>query len=399
MHPHDIAHHAGLRKRLCFVVESGTDVRMVEGLAQRSDLTLLARRIVGGREISHASSVAVPTIVGPSSRARFAWAVLRHLLSRQQIFDVVLVQGYALAALSANLAMRLRGTPTAMLVCSPTEGYYLCRAECNAPGKRFRKTELLGLRVLARLNAYLGIRYVALSSHLRDVIRGHRAGGSVAVVPVYGVDLERFRPTSTSKEAIRRDLGIPVTGPIIFFSSRISPEKDAETFLSAIALLARQGRDLWVLNLSGGHEEFLAAARSAGVAERIVAGDAVHPLRELPSYYQASDLCVQASREEGLGFSPLEALACEVPVVATAVGGLRETIVDGVTGWTYPRGDAKGLASRISEALSDPQEGLRRARNGRKMVEERFDSRLAFDQLDAIINDLSRPSVRREDRE
>jgi D-inositol-3-phosphate glycosyltransferase len=194
-------------------------------------------------------------------------------------------------------------------------------------------------------------------------------------------------------------LGLPATGPIIFFSSRISPEKDAEAFLGAIGLLARKGQDLWVLNLSGGHGEFLASANAAGVAGRVIAADAVHPLFDLPRYYQASDLCVQASREEGLGFSPLEALACEVPVVAAAVGGLRETIVDGVTGWTYPRGDAHGLASRISEALSNPQEGLRRARNGRQMIEERFASRLAFDRLLAVIDGACRPSVQREDRE
>ena len=117
----------------------------------------------------------------------------------------------------------------------------------------------------------------------------------------------------------------------------------------------------------------------------MIGTDAAHPVRELPLDYQASDLCVQASREEGLGFSPLEALACETPVVAAAVGGLRETIVDGETGWTYPVGDAPALARAMEDVLTRRDEARRRAQAGRLMVLERFERRLVFDRLMAIL--------------
>jgi glycosyltransferase involved in cell wall biosynthesis len=70
-----------------------------------------------------------------------------------------------------------------------------------------------------------------------------------------------------------------------------------------------------------------------------------------------------------------------VPVVATAVGGLRETIVDGVTGWTYPLGDAGALAAAMAALLDHPDEALRRARAGRAMVMERFERRAVFGKL------------------
>jgi glycosyltransferase involved in cell wall biosynthesis len=140
----------------------------------------------------------------------------------------------------------------------------------------------------------------------------------------------------------------------------------------------------------------LAAAQRLGVADCVIATDAVHPHRHLPDDYRACDLCVQASREEGLGFSPLEALACEVPVVAAGVGGLRETVIDGRTGWSYPPGGAEALAARIAEVLDDPAEARRRAAAGRTLVRERYERRLVFDQLERVLSEaIARPDRRR----
>src|SRR5262245_41652196 len=125
-------------KRVCFVVESGTDVRLVEGLAERFALTILARRVIGGFEISWPSTLPHVQKIGPSSRLGFAWLAVKYLLKEHRQIDFILVQGYGLAALATNLASRLTGTPTAMLVCSPVEDYYKCRKSHPYPGKPFR---------------------------------------------------------------------------------------------------------------------------------------------------------------------------------------------------------------------------------------------------------------------
>jgi glycosyltransferase involved in cell wall biosynthesis len=111
----------------------------------------------------------------------------------------------------------------------------------------------------------------------------------------------------------------------------------------------------------------------------------VDPRSTLADYYRACDLCVQASREEGLGFSPLEALACGIPVVATAVGGLLETVRDGDTGWSYRPGDAGALAAAIADALDDPEEAAARAARGRALVRERYDSQIVFHQMNELL--------------
>ena len=204
---------------------------------------------------------------------------------------------------------------------------------------------------------------------------------------MYGVDTAVFRPLTEPRASIRRRRGLPEHGTLIFFSSRVAPEKDAGTLLDAIRLLVEQGRDIHVLHRSGGYRRFLDEAAARGVAARVIATDAVHPHDELPLDYAASDLCVQASRDEGLGYSALEALACGVPVVASAVGGLRETIVDGHTGWTCPPRDPEAMADAIARALDDTVESIRRAEAGRQMVAERFERSRVFARLFRLIEE------------
>ncbi len=371
--------------RVCFVVESGTDVRLADGLAERSSLTIVARRIAGGVEISRPPRRTFETIVGPASPARFAAFARSFLRRRAREFDFVLVQGYGVAALGANLALRSTGTPSAMLVCSPIAEYYAARRGQRGFGKPYRLHEHAALLLAARANARLGGRYVVLSEYLARLVRSHGPVRAVDVIPVYGVDLEVFRPDARPARELRRARRLPDGGSVVFFSSRVAPEKDGDTLLDAFARLRSDGRDVYLLHRSGGFERLVADARRHGVADRVIASDAVDPHDELPLDYAASDVCVQASRAEGLGYSVLEAMACGRPVVASAVGGLTETVVEGVTGWTCPPGDGAALAGRIADVLDNPGEARRRADAALRMVRERYDRHTVFDRLMALI--------------
>ena len=145
--------------RVCFVVESGTDVRLVEGLAARSRLTIVARKVAGGREVSQPTQATFESVLGPSSFVRFAAFVFRWLAAHRTEFDALLVQGYGPAALATNLAARWTGIPAVMLVCSPVEAYYACR-RMDPQGRPYSKFEAWIIYLLARLNARLGQRYV-----------------------------------------------------------------------------------------------------------------------------------------------------------------------------------------------------------------------------------------------
>src|SRR5690606_28478257 len=183
----------GMSLRLLFVVESGTDVRLVEGLSERAQLHLLARRIRGGREISQPTQARFDAEIGPAGLLPFAGFVLRRIWSLRSRIDVVIVQGYGLAAAAANLAGRLAGLPVVMLVCSPVDAFYRCSRFPDS-GRPYRAVEYAALSALAGLNARIGQRYVALSPYLASVIRAHGTGRPIDVIPVYGVDTPAFTP-------------------------------------------------------------------------------------------------------------------------------------------------------------------------------------------------------------
>src|SRR5262249_28333469 len=150
---------------------------------------------------------------------------------------------YGVAALATNLAARVTGIPAVMLVCSPLEAYYRCRKSNPELGKSFKRRELLGIQLLARANALIGRKYVVLSRYLAGVVKRHGARGRVDVVPVYGVDLSVFVPPVFPKTDIKKTLGLPTKGSLVFFGSRIAPEKDARTLLEAIRSVMDSGRE------------------------------------------------------------------------------------------------------------------------------------------------------------
>ncbi len=370
------------RKDLSFIVESGADVRMIEGIRKHFELRVLARRIVGGVEISRPPNPPADIQVGPPSRLGFARATRDYLKKSELPADFVLAQSYGMAAYAANQYGKRNGVPVFLLVCNSVEAYYRSRRKANYPEKPFRWREYLPILLMARVNARFPCRYIALSESLKSTIVSHGANPDrVEVIPLYGVDTEIFQPATKDKVELKKSLNLPTQGSVIFFSSRLSPEKDAETLLEAFRLMIQNSPENppWLLTLSGGYRAVLDKARKLGIEDQVIAKDAVHPTETLPAFYQCVDLCVQASREEGLGFSPLEALACGCPVVAASVGGLTETIREGITGWSYPVSDVARLKSQMQSALNAPKEETQRlVSEGQKMIRDHYDSDAVF---------------------
>jgi D-inositol-3-phosphate glycosyltransferase len=179
----------------------------------------------------------------------------------------------------------------------------------------------------------------------------------VTVLP--GVDLDRFRPGDRERQ--RRKLGLDGS-PIVLCVGRIAKGKRLplaiETFARLLGGRTEDARLLVAGAPDGDHGslELRRARRRAaqlGIAEKVqFVGAIAHT--DLHRYYSAADALLFASRRESFGLVILEAQACGLPVVATAVGGVADVVQNGVNGFIVDRGDADQLARRLADAL-DPQ--------------------------------------------
>lgn len=104
----------------------------------------------------------------------------------------------------------------------------------------------------------------------------------------------------------------------------------------------------------------------------------------LPDYYAASDICVVPSLYEPFGLVPIEAMACGTPVIASAVGGLKYTVIDGETGLLVPPQQDEKLASAIDHLISNPARRQTMGRAGHQRVLAHFSWKGVANQLDQL---------------
>lgn len=210
----------------------------------------------------------------------------------------------------------------------------------------------------------------------------------VLVVP-NGVDTDRFRPDPAARERLRSQLG--VGSRFVWLAvGRLEPVKDFPSLLQAFAHLRRDGHDpvLWLVGDGPEAPRLRAEARELRV-EGAVRFWGVR--RDVPALMSAADALALPSRSEGQPLVLLEAAACGLPVVATDVGGVREVVEDGRTGFLVPPGDPEALAGAMARLMALPPP--RRAAMGqaaRGYVEARYALERVVDRWEALYRDLLR---------
>lgn len=188
-----------------------------------------------------------------------------------------------------------------------------------------------------------------------EVFELRRLGGDVehvSVVPC-GVDLRLFRPQGEAeprREGWNR----------LVVVSRLVERKGIDDVIRALARLPRTelvvagGPPRDELKLDPEARRLWAIADEVGVRDRVVLRGRVERA-DVPPLIRSADVVVATPWYEPFGIVPLEAMACGVPVVASAVGGMIDTVVDGVTGVHVPPRDPATLAEAVASLLADPQ--------------------------------------------
>jgi glycosyltransferase involved in cell wall biosynthesis len=212
------------------------------------------------------------------------------------------------------------------------------------------------------------------------------------VVTVYnGLPMDRVATTPD----FRRDvtlarLGLPRKGKqrfVTIVANLRLPVKDHPTFLQAARQVHQAVPEAaFVIAVEGGlTEPMRALAAELGLAEHAFF---IGRFADVAELLAVSEVCVLSSRAEGFSNSILEYMAAARPVVTTDVGGVREAVVEGETGYIVPPGDDSMLAARIIAMLREPDRATAMGERGRRLVEDKFSCTAQLERTEALYDRL-----------
>lgn len=213
---------------------------------------------------------------------------------------------------------------------------------------------------------------ISLTDQITEELLGAGFARERMVLVPNGVDAARFAPISPEQRAaLRKQLGLPLERPIAFFAGRFEAQKAVDVLLGAwqqvqaqhpeaLLLLAGDGSLRGALEQLSRDLEITETVRFLGYTEQMLA------------YYQASDVFVLPSWSEGMSNALLEAMACGLAPVATAIPGNTDVVTHERDGLLVKAGDRHALAEALTRLLSDPSLRQQIATGARQTITGRF---------------------------
>jgi glycosyltransferase involved in cell wall biosynthesis len=201
-----------------------------------------------------------------------------------------------------------------------------------------------------------------------------------------GIDLAEYTRTRSREEA-RQALNIPQERLVIGAVGRLSDEKGVDLLIRAADRLARAGLDVGLLIAGEGDEE----PRLRRLVEELGCGERVRLLgfrADVKELYQAFDVFALSSLREGLPNVLLEAMALEVPVLATRIAGVPQLIDHEQNGLLIQPGSVDELTRALERLLRDSELRQRLARGGRETIVTRYSFAVRMRKIQAIYDEL-----------
>ena len=318
------------------------------------------------------------------------WDVVRTLvprileLARRDEVDLIHAHSPCLNGLAALSAGRRLGLPVVYEMRASWEDAAVDHGTATEWGLRYRASRALESHVLKRAD-----QVTCICEGLRSdiVVRGVDPA-RVTVVP-NAVDIDRFPLLGARDAALESSLGL--TGMIVLgFIGSFYAYEGLDLLLDALPALVAQRPDVRLLLVGGGPEEaaLKEQARALGVAEKVVFTGRV-PHDRVQAYSSLVDAFVFPRKSMRLTefvtpLKPLEAMAQGRVVLASDVGGHRELIEDGRTGFLFRHGDSEDLVRCVLRALDNPASLDTIIRSGRAFVEQERNWNVSVERYRAV---------------
>ncbi len=186
-------------------------------------------------------------------------------------------------------------------------------------------------------------------------------------VPI-AVETERFAPAKEKPEP-----------PVVTYVGKLEKWKGVDTLTKTFEIVNRQAKNVKFLVVGAGSME-----KELGGSGLPVEFMGAVPYEDMPAIYQRTSVLVLPSYMEGFPVTCVEALSCEVPVVATAVGDIKEIVLNGETGFVANPGDSEEIASHITRIIADRKLRKNLGENGRVHVKEKFSYEAVIEKLTRV---------------
>ncbi len=272
---------------------------------------------------------------------------------------------------------------SALLPRGPTR---ICKIS-NRRDSGFQKGPLLRT-LFRRLNGRFDLIVAPSSTLLKELAQQESVqAGQTRHLP-NGVDSARFQPaTSTQRERQRPDLCSQPGAFLFGCVARLAQVKRQQDLIDAFAMIAEQAPQAELVLIGDGpmRSELQARVRRSGLESRIRFLGARRDIEQILPLLDAFVLC---SLTEGMSNAVLEAMACGLPVIATAVGGNPEMVDPGQTGLLVPACAPEQLAEAMLQLLADPVRSREWGVLGRQRILQRYTLAAMVERFDQLYGDL-----------
>ena len=247
-----------------------------------------------------------------------------------------------------------------------------------------RFTYLMTKRVLTKAR-----KIIAVSKALKEVAQGKIAPGAQIEVVYNGVDIHKFAFSPDKRILIRRRLGICSQDIVLIFVGNIMRQKGVFEIWLAFQELFKKYKNIHLIVVGDGPELIRLISKSQEVQsfKRIhFVGRQMHEI--IPDWLSAGDIFIFPSWSEGHPSVILEAMSCSLPVVATKVGGIPETVVNEKSGILIDKGDECALVKAIDELIKNEEKRITMGRVGRQLVEQLFSCGKNVERIKEIYREI-----------
>ncbi len=350
--------------------------------AEVTVLTRRSRRALPARE----TVMGIPVVrVGPPGLPRLGKylmlpAVLRHLRRERAQYDIIYVCGLRVLGLAGILAAEQLGLKCVLRAEALGElsGDFIWRCHPGAPVNPLRQRLFQPLirrrnrRLLAGASAFVSISAPVREEFLACGVPPAR----IHDIP-NGIDPEEFPAADPARRLeLRSQLGLPAGRIICAYSGKLNRGKGLQFLVNLWRELAAERPQLHLLLIGGGggqaiscEAELRGMIRAGGLADKITITGYTE---KVPAYLRAADYFLFPSESETLGLALLEALACELPAVASRIPGIADFMRDGVNGRLAAPNDREAWRAAIGGLLDNPAGARALGRAGRQTVLDRY---------------------------